>query len=85
MVETLSGEVAKLGLLTHVAHCDHYQLGTEFEAFKYISFLKNHLYYLVNPTGSSVDFFPTFAPDDGSECFRVLSCASGRLMNWNHF
>jgi hypothetical protein len=85
MVSRLNGQVAKLGLLTEVAHvlCSTATGATGAKLsrpFNFIQFLENHLYYLVNPTGTDLDYFPTFRPEADREGFlRVAKEVAGVL------
>jgi hypothetical protein len=70
MVLRLNGQVAKLGLMTDAAYtADSALIAAAANAslphtFNFIQFLENHLYYLVNPTGTNLDYFITFRPED---------------------
>ncbi len=91
MISRLNGQVAKLGLLTDAA-CALLQIPSPnlepFEPFKYIQFLENHLFYLLNPTGSALDYFITVRPSDIDGCMRLVTkvqedSAEVDLINWN--
>ena len=73
MVSRLNGQVGKLGILTDAAYCDSsFDLEAKAETFKFIQFLETHLYYLVNPTNSALDYFLTFRPDGEDEHLRLI-------------
>ncbi len=78
MVSTLNGQVAKLGLYTHAAYDFPGSNASQFAPFNFIQFLENHLYYLLNPTGSGLDFFLTFRPVRRNGLLRVASLSAGQ-------
>ncbi len=68
MVSKFSGKVAKLGLLIQNAYSPD---DDSFTLFHYIRFLENHLYYLLNAIGTSLDFFLAFTPAGDNEYLRM--------------
>ena len=83
MVVRLHGNFANLGLLTE----DAYFEGPD-EGFNHVQFMNSHLYYLVNPTGSELDYFLTFAPtaDKNPEKLRFIQAtfdSDGKLSGFN--
>ena len=83
MVFELSGNVGKLGLLTRTAFTltAHEATRENAAVFNSISFLRNHLYYVQNPTESALDFFLVFRPQARSKLLRIFK--NDAFVAWN--